>query len=164
MQALPSGSTLTLWEYERFGLEESTILQNLVGHEAQEDLGSLHETPRSGPSLEGIEALDKIAAAGEPPEIETIRRTLRKFGKDKGFAGYSPWTMSEKETFEQRYARDLELIRCLWPKALISQAVPAPITGTVQLQQHRQDPESPKFPTTNLQKRVSYRRPAVNQY
>ena len=164
MQVLPKGSTLKLWEYERFGLEERNILGHMVGDEVAEELKSPDNKPRVGPSQEGIAALDSIAVSGSPPDVEEIRRTLRKFGKDKGFPGYSPWSASEKSMLEDRYAQDIELIRCLWPEAMISEPkLPCAVSETVPVAQQL-EVATARTPLTNLQRRISYRRPVPDTF
>ena len=164
MQVLPKGSTLSLWEYEHFGQEEPNVLRNLVGDAAAEELGPLNTKPRVGPSGDGIAALDKKAASGGAPDVEEIRRTLREFGKDKGFPGYCPWSASEKAMFEDRYKRDIELIRCLWPEALLSGYEPPCAIPNNPNGQDRLFQRPTRRPITNLQKQITYRRPIIDTF
>ena len=52
-------------------------------------------------------------------ENEQIRKILRTFGKDKGFAAFQPWSEKELTMLTDRYRQDLALVRDMWPGALI---------------------------------------------
>lgn len=165
MQTLPTGSTLRLWQYERFGLEEREILQEFVGEAAESSFAPLRERPRTGPSQQGVEALDQLAAKGTVPDIEGTKRILRMYGKDRGYPGFSPWSETERQTLEDRYTRDVALIRSLWPDAFISQEflsqpmMPrSELSGPSLLNRSVIKPAKGTRLQSNLHRSISYRR------
>lgn len=166
MQTLPAGSTLRLWQYERFGLEEQEILQEFVGASAQNELLALRERLGTGPSQPGIEALDTLVAKGTVPDVEGIKRILRSYGKVKGYPGFSPWSPTEQQTLEDRYTRDIALIRNLWPQAFISQAPAQRSDSSVPLEstQPARNPGQALRPQSNLQRNLNYRRPVTDLF
>lgn len=161
MQTLPTGSTLGLWQYERFGLEEQDILQEFVGEAAQSEFSPLQERPGSGPSQQGIEALNAMVAKGTVPDIEGTKRILRSYGKDKGYPGFSPWSQAEQQALEDRYTGDIALIRNLWPGAFISQETlnASGSRDTSPSTRPMIRPGRPAKLQSNLHRNINYRRP-----
>ncbi|MEM9062846.1 MAG: hypothetical protein AAGD13_20480 [Pseudomonadota bacterium] len=131
MEALPSGSSLRFWRYEQFSQVEDMVFAELIGSHAADELSGVPGKPVPGPSERAIEEITAMVARNETPEPEMIRRTMRQFGKDKGFAGFNPWSPEEKNHLEQRYLQDLAMMRDLWPGAFLS-SVEAGVPGAAR--------------------------------
>lgn len=161
MRVLPTGSTLKIWQYERFRLEETDILQAFVGDAAAQELVPLNTRVGYGPSQKGVQALEGLVADGVEPDVEQSRSVLRTYGKDKGYPGYFPWSPTEQAALQERYARDIALIRNLWPGAFISGLDPMETGTPAALQGWRPSPRPQQNTSlrSNLQRKLTYRRP-----
>ena len=119
LEALPEGSHLRFWQYEHMSRIELRVLAEIVGVDTVSEIERCHLRPLAGPSAVGIAELERMAAEGDPLEPETVRKTLRRFSKGKGWAPFDPWTAEERAFLDQRYAEDVSLMHKLWPGASI---------------------------------------------
>ncbi|MEM7684850.1 MAG: hypothetical protein AAF293_08485 [Pseudomonadota bacterium] len=135
MEALPPDSTLRFWCYEQFAEVEGAVFEELIGPDAAGELSRVPGKPVPGPSQKAIDEIMAMAERGEDLGPETIRRTMRLFGKDKGFAGFNPWAPEERTRLKERYLRDLEMMCQLWPGSFMTVGlgdVSAPSSGTTR--------------------------------
>lgn len=122
MRALPRGSELTVWRYERLRKSLPRILSRMLGEAAARAIEPFGGNPLPGPTGAAIEAIEALVNARGSTDPDEIRRMFREYGKDQGYAAYDPWTAEEKSGLQRRYRDDIAFIRELWPGALICDA------------------------------------------
>lgn len=122
MRALPKGSELIVWRYERLRHTLPRILSRMLGEAAAGEMEPFNGNPLPGPTGAAIEALEALVKARGSMEPDEIRRMFRDYGKDQGYAAYDPWTVEEKSGLQRRYRDDIAFIQELWPDALICEA------------------------------------------
>lgn len=128
MRALPRGSELNVWRYERMRTSLPRILSRMLGEAAACEIEPFDGNPLPGPTGAAIRAIEAHVKAHGMAEPDEIRRMFREYGKEQGYAAHDPWTAEEKSRLQRRYRDDIAFIRELWPGALICDA-PAGFSG-----------------------------------
>ena len=121
----PSAHKITLWPFEDFAGVEHQILTHMAGP-AVAELKSVPNRPFSAPSQTTIDWLHAQAAAGKPPDQDTVNAAYETALKEHGHKPFDPWSVEERAYLDSRYRQDLiwlcRLTECTWLTADTEQA------------------------------------------
>ena len=116
-QMLPADN-IYLWRHQDHEALEPKLLEVMTGIAPSMpfDLGEATEATRASLTSRALSELSKRRSSVSRLEHQRVaKRLMAHYPPSSEFAAFNPWSSSEKQSWQQRYSRDIELIQTRFP-------------------------------------------------